>query len=565
MLLSNKKGVQHIVLALAKLGLKEVVICPGSRNAPLAISFNRHPYFHCTSIRDERSAAFFAFGKALELKQPVAIICTSGSASLNFAPAIVEAYYQRIPLIVITADREKEWTDQGDGQTMNQTGVYRNFIRKSYDLKGDAISETEIWYNQRCLSEGFNLATISDKGPVHFNIPMKEPLYGTEEITKISAKVFVEEVLEKQLSESAVAKLSDQFQSCKKVMILVGQQPLGKALQEVLSQVSSFENVIVLTESTSNIHHPNFVENIDRCVTNLNESESNNLMPGLLITVGGAIVSKRIKTLLRNHKPKFHWNIDPFDASMDTYQSLTSAIFMNAADLFRQLKISISNNTSGYRESWLQLKKQKEEAHQDFLKDCSFSDFNAFGKIYKAMADGITVHYSNSSSIRYAQLFDNTKIAETWCNRGTSGIDGCSSTAMGAAAASPEKDFLLITGDVAFHYDLNALWNDEAIQNLKIIILNNSGGGIFRIIEGPNKVEERSRFLETKMQSSALKVAEHFKWNYLSATEVAGLENALDSFFNKGTKRTILEIFTNAEKNPEVLKDYWEFLNDCNE
>mgnify|MGYP000974633318 FL=1 len=175
MILSNKKGVKHIVLALAELGVKEVIICPGSRNAPLVISFNRHPNFNCTSIRDERSAGFFALGKAIESKQPVALVCTSGSAVLNFAPAIVEAFYQRIPLVIITADRPIEWVDQGDGQTIKQHEIYNNYIRKSYTLDGDSADAQKIWHIERSISEGISIATSTNKGPVHFNISLSEP------------------------------------------------------------------------------------------------------------------------------------------------------------------------------------------------------------------------------------------------------------------------------------------------------------------------------------------------------------------------------------------------------
>ena len=196
--LSDKKGVQQIVQSLAALGLKEIVICPGSRNASFVISFNRHPAFNCTSIRDERTAGFYALGKAIELQEPVAILCTSGSAALNFAPAIVEAYYQRIPLIVLTTDRPKEWTNQGDGQTILQTNIYTNYIRKSYEINGDAVQKNDLWYIERCISEGFNIATLIDKGPVHFNIPVSEPLYGTSSIdTNNLPKIFKAIPLEK--------------------------------------------------------------------------------------------------------------------------------------------------------------------------------------------------------------------------------------------------------------------------------------------------------------------------------------------------------------------------------
>lgn len=582
MILSNKKGVQHVVLTLAKLGLKEVVICPGSRNAPLTISFNRHADFHCTSIRDERSAAFFALGKALESKQPVAIVCTSGSAALNFAPAIVEAYYQRTPLIVLTADRSKEWTDQGDGQTINQTNIYRNFIRKSYDLKGDTNAEVDLWYNERCINEGFSVATIMDKGPVHFNIPMNEPLYETEEVKDVLPKIFSTIDVEKQLSKTTLAQLSHQFHSFSKVMILVGQHPQEQTFQDELSKIANYKNVVVSTESTANVHHPLFVENIDRCITGLGSDKAKELMPELLITLGGAIVSKRVKTLLRKYRPNAHWNVHPYDSSMDTYQALTTAIPVSPVPFLRQLLEGIkvigadseklqssdwaadtatfTQEPSDYLSKWQQLKKEKAQMHQHYYEQCDFSDFKAFGKIYEALPEKMQVHFSNSSSIRYAQLFDNSSIAETWCNRGTSGIDGCTSTVMGAAAASPKKDFLLITGDVAFHYDSNALWNEESVWNLKIIVLNNGGGGIFRIIDGPNKVAERSRFLETAMEANVEKMAEQYQWNYLSAKDGVGLEIALKTFFNKENKRMILEIFTDAATNPEVLKKYWEFL-----
>lgn len=560
MLLSDKKGIQQIVFALAALDLKEVVICPGSRSAPLVISFNRHPGFHCTSIRDERSAGFYALGKAMELKQPVALLCTSGSAALNFAPAVSEAYYQRIPLIVLTADRPAAWINQGDGQTIDQTGIYRNYIRADYELNGDASSPADLWHIERCVSEGFNKAVYSDKGPVHFNVPLNEPLYHIEDVKGVAPRIFKQETTDRRLSEQTLLELSSCFSSCKKIMILVGQHPMDKDFQEVIAQMSTFGQLIVLTETTSNIHHPNFIENTDRCITGLDDLTAETLRPELLITVGGAIVSKRVKTFLRNNRPDFHWNVHPFDSTMDTYQSLTSAISMEPVVFFRNLQQAISNVSSGYRETWWQLKEERERLHQDYIAHCGYSDLKVFHEIYQHAPEDICLHIANSSAIRYAQLFNNTAIAETFCNRGTSGIDGCTSTAMGSASASPDKTFLLITGDVAFYYDMNALWNDEAIRNLKIIIINNGGGGIFRIIEGPDKIEERSQFLETAMYTNSEKIAHQFNWDYLSAKDEESLAIGLKQFFDKGSKRIILEIFTEREQNPVVLENYWKYL-----
>lgn len=562
MKLSDKQSIQHIVSTLAALGLREVIICPGSRNAPLVISFSRHPGFHCASVRDERSAGFYALGKALGLGEPVAIVCTSGSAALNFAPAISEAFYQRIPLIVITADRPKEWTNQGDGQTINQTNLYQNFIRKSYDLKGDAQTTSDFWYNERCLSEGYSIATGSDKGPVHFNIPLSEPLYNTGEINIKEPKVFRELTVEKTLPSVGLLKLREEFSATERVMIIAGQHAVDEKFQKGLSEVARFNNVIVLTESTSNVHDRYFIENIDRYISTLDENEARQLAPDLLITVGGAVVSKRIKALLRKHPPRSHWNVDPFDAFMDTYQSLTLAVPLHASQFLDQFNQGLEECASGYREKWIRRKDALEKLHQSFCEACAYSDYSVFRHIYSSMPDHLHVHLANSSPVRYAQLFDNQKLASSWSNRGTSGIDGCTSTAMGSASASPEKDFLLITGDVAFYYDINGLWNDEKINNLKIILINNSGGGIFRIISGPDKVAELEDYFETSMKSDAKNIAVHFQWDYLSAKDESSLESALKIFFQPATKRTILEIFTDAEKNPVVLDEYWKYLKE---
>lgn len=558
--LSDKKGIQQIVLSFAALGLKEIVICPGSRNAPLVTSFNRHPGFHCTSIRDERAAGFFALGKALALKEPVALLCTSGSAPLNFGPSIAEAYYQKIPLIVLTADRPKTWTDQGDGQTINQTHVFRNYTRFGYELNGDAASPADLWFIRRCVSEGFNNTRFLNPGPVHFNVPMSEPLYRTEHIEDVAPRVFTKESVENRLGETTLKKLASVFSSCQKVMILTGQHPTDKGFLNAVIQMSRFDNLIVLTESTSNIHHPEFIEQIDRCITGLDEVSVQELQPDLLITVGGAIVSKRIKSLLRNHHPSFHWHIDPFDSTMDTYQSLTNAISMDPAAFFNQLHPYINIVSSDYKKKWLQLKEKKEIRHDHFIGHSKYSDLKVFHEIYQHLPDTTVLHVANSSPIRYAQLFAQTN--ETYCNRGASGIDGCTATAMGAAAALPHKNHLLITGDVAFHYDVNGLWNDEYIQNLKIIIINNGGGGIFRIIEGPDEAEERALFYVTAMKTNAEKIAAHYNWNYLAVKEEQQLTNRLSEFFHSERKRAILEIFTDADTNPAVLKAYWASLNE---
>lgn len=558
--LSDKRGVNRIVAALATFGVEDVIITPGSRNAPFIISFNRYGGFTCTSIKDERSAGFYALGKSIESQKPVVLCCTSGSAALNFAPAISESYYQRIPLIILTADRPKIWTDQADGQTINQTNVYDNFIRKSFELNGDATADQDLWYIERCVSEGMNTALKTNPGPIHFNVPVNEPLYRTSIEHLVAPKIFYFEEQESRLTENSLKRLSAEFNDSHKVMVLLGQEGGGIPYEQELIRFSQFEKVTVLTESTSNIHHPNFVENIDRCITGLSDSEAEEYMPDLLITLGGAVVSKRIKSLIRKFRPRAHWNVHEFDVYVDTYQSLTSSVSLKAGIFFSQLLEIIKDSSSDYAIKWSKLKQIKEERHDSFISTCPYSDLKVFDHIYKGLPDNFHLHISNSSPIRYAQLFNNKSISYTWCNRGTSGIDGCTSTAMGAASASKNKNFLLITGDVAFNYDINALWNIQEINNLRIIVINNSGGGVFRIIPGPGSIGEMTEFQETSTVSNASEIAKHFKWAYLSSDDLDSLDVAVKEFFERKKGRIILEIFTDADINPVVLENYWKHL-----
>ncbi len=560
--LSNKEGVRLIVNTLAELGLRHVVICPGSRNAPFVISFNRQSGFQCYSIRDERSAGFFALGLAIETQQPVAILCTSGSATVNFAPAITEAYYQRIPLIVLTTDRPEIWVDQGDGQTIRQQGIYNNFIRKSYVLKGDAENDDEFWYNSRCLSEGFAIATLSDPGPVHFNIPLHEPLYNMVEAIDKKIRIFLQKPILSQLPiETEVAMASTLSQS-KKVMILVGQYSDRDGLPELLIGMNAHPQIVVLTETLSNMHHPSFIGAIDRCITGLTDQEIGELMPDILITIGDAIVSKRIKSALRKFKPTEHWNIHPFDSTTDTFQSLTQAVSLSPAVFFQQINHHVASNNSGYQKKWKDLDERRKNRHRWFVNRCEYSDLYVFNRIFSVLNEGSNLHIANSSAVRYAQLFDDSYRVRMHCNRGTSGIEGCTSTAMGAAAAFVDKPHILITGDVAFHYDINGLWNDNFEGKLKIIVINNGGGGIFRIIEGPNKVQERRTFIETAMTTNAEKIAEHFQWKYSRVTDAASLGDALDGFLKEDVQKTILEICTHPDENPLILEQYWKYLNE---
>lgn len=559
--LSNKKGIHALITACKDFGVEDVIICPGSRNAPLTISFNRSEYFKCHSIADERVAGFYALGMSLASGKPTVVVCTSGSAAINLSPAIAEAYYQRSPLIVVTADRPLAWTDQGNGQTIRQEGVFKNFIKSEFSLYSEPASRDEIWMNRRKLSECFNTALVKDKGPVHINVPLSEPLYGTSQYSSFSNPVFYQSqdfhsVPNKEQLEEFIYKINNS----RKVMILVGQLAPDENLSNLLSDLSQKNNITILTETTSNLQVESAIDSIDRVIMSIkSEQFLESLMPDVLISIGGYVVSKKIKGLLREFQPSEHWHIDKYEQSLDTYQSLTKEVMMSPTQFFEGLNAHIEQSTSTYSSVWQKTKTACQGAHRSFVEHIDYSDFYAFREILNQINTDTILHMANSTPVRYVQLFGSENHISYYGNRGTSGIDGCTSTAAGFAKKDYSKNHILITGDTAFIYDSNALWNRDFPSNLKVIIINNSGGGIFRIIEGPNQIPELEDFFETNHPVDLKKLVEAYGLKIYKAENPYELGDRFEDFlFFKGA--AIFEIVTDSEKNPEVLRAYFRHI-----
>lgn len=310
---SNKILAQTLVQLCLDKGIDHIVISPGSRNAPLTIDFGEHPDFKCFSIVDERCAAFFAMGMAQQLKKPVAVVCTSGSALLNYYPAVAEAFYSDIPLVVISADRPLNYIDIGDGQTIRQQNVFENHILYAANcIEGEDFqikNETE-------LNVALNTA-IELNGPVHINIPFSEPLYQTTETQLVWPQNVAPRKADEELVED-LAPFIKLWNSCKRKLVLVGVLAPNSIQQRFIDQLSKDESVLVLTETTSNLHGENFISAIDQLISPLNEEDFKKLQPDILLTLGGMVVSKRIKAFLRNFPPKEHWHVDAKTAN-DTY------------------------------------------------------------------------------------------------------------------------------------------------------------------------------------------------------------------------------------------------------
>ena len=541
----KKELAQTIIAACRQFEIQTVVISPGSRNAPLTIGFSNHEDFETLSIVDERCAAFFALGIAQQKQKPVALVCTSGSALLNYYPAIAEAYYSQIPIVVISADRPSHFIDIGDGQTIRQENVFHNHILFSANLK-----ENDFDKNSEKLSKAFSLLH-KVKGPIHINAPFDEPLYET--VSKMRDFSFK---IEKSDTESNIDynNLAQLWNSASKKMILVGVHYPNKKLELLLDKVADDPSVLVLTETTSNLNNKRFINSIDNLIFNLTQEEFASLQPDILLTFGGLIVSKKIKKFLREYSPSEHWHVNELRA-FDTYHVLSKHIKIDSYSFFENFhKLVIHNTKSNYESDWTHHKKLIREKHNNYIKKAPYSDLKVFDLILKVIPDFSEVQFSNSAIIRYSQLFEMNSTITVFCNRGTSGIDGSTSTALGAAYAT-QKSTTLVTGDLSFFYDSNALWNNYIPKDVRIIIINNSGGGIFKIIPGPKK-SSALEYFETPHCLTAEHLSLMFGLEYSAAHNLKTLQQKMVNFYDTSDKPKILEIFTPSDQNDLVLKAY---------
>ncbi len=542
---------QSIIEIFCAKGIQHIVISPGSRNAPLTIGFTSNPNFTCYSIADERCAAFFALGIAQQIQKPVAVLCTSGSALLNYYPAFAEAFYSQIPLIVVAADRPKNKIDIGDGQTIRQANVYENHSVFNANLDENASEENDFLINT-AINEA-----IAKKGPVHINVPFEEPLYETVEELLVESKITSSTAKEIILDEPLSRYASDWNQS-KKKLILVGTNYPNAIDQAIVDRLTNDPSVVVMTETTSNLHHENFITNIDTIITPFTEADFFDFQPEILITFGGMIVSKRIKSFLRKYQPKQHWHIDELRA-YDTFGCLTKHFKVSPNVFFNSFFILTTAVESNYNQKMREIQLHRAKKHQEYLSKIPFSDLKGFEKVLQQLPENCLLQISNSSAIRYAQLFPMATSVSVFCNRGTSGIDGSTSTAIGAAVGS-KKPTVLITGDIGFLYDSNALWNNYIPKNFKIILINNGGGGIFRILPGHSETPVFNTFFETSHCLTAEHLAKMYQMNYYTASDEKTVEEGLKKLYNQNERPTILEVFTPTRENDAIVLQYFKEL-----
>ena len=540
---------QSLISICKSKNLTNIVISPGSRNAPLTIGFANDPFFKCYSIADERCAAFFGMGISQQVGTPTVLVCTSGSALLNYYPAVAEAFYSRIPLIILSADRPQSKIDIGDGQTIRQQNVFNNHILFSANLSENASEE-----NDQLINKAVNIA-ITKSGPVHINAPFEEPLYNTINELEVNPVIIpIAKEIKKTINYNHYSSI---WNKVSKKLILVGECKPNILDTEIIDFLAKDESVLFLAESISNICHLGIINAIDRLIIPFNEEELQQFQPEILITFGGMVVSKRIKQILRQYKPIHHWHIDP-SRHYNTFSALTDAIEDEPNQFFHKLKKMHQPISSNYKKWATDLMMDRDNLHKNYLNTIAFCDFKAINVVLQQIPTNTLLQVSNSAVIRYVQLIRTEASINIFCNRGTSGIDGSTSTAIGAAVGS-NLPTLLLTGDISFLYDSNGLWNSYIPPSFKIVIINNNGGGIFRTLPGHQDNDVFNTYFETSHHLTAKHLADMFNFKYFEANTEIELNTNLKAFYTSKMP-SILEIFTPTKLSSDIFKTYFSIF-----
>jgi 2-succinyl-5-enolpyruvyl-6-hydroxy-3-cyclohexene-1-carboxylate synthase len=537
---------QHIAeLAsiLRGIGARQVVLAPGSRNAPLTQLFTSLDHFSCHSIVDERSAGYVALGMARQSGEPVVVVTTSGTAVLNLSPAVAEAYHQQLPLVVLTADRPREKVPQFNNQVCDQQAPYFNYSKGFFEFPAQVRTKEDLQRDLHAVEDLLKVSMQGPKGPVHVNLPLCEPLYVPlpgpllPPVRDVDA---TRENLITGLSSFAGSPLAHKDLSSLKILILAGMGKGSDELRLAIEQLVDRGQVLVVAENISNLLSPAFISVPELVLSGATPEEELELVPDVVIAFGLQMVSKRMKLFVNSLK-KSEILLIPEGASVTEW--------MNS--LAGNLETEVENL---YQKHWHSLEEREILRAANYLEEAPYCNLVAVHRILEKVREGTAVHLGNSATIRNAQVLRARSGLTYYSNRGTSGIDGCVSAAVGAAMVS-DSPHLLLVGDLSFVYDSNALWNKNYPENLKIVVMNDGGGGIFRLLDGPDAMEFFEEFSVTHHPVSLEMLSQSYGRTYMRVKDLEGLDEQLKIFFSEGMPLSVLEVDTTSGENSRIFKD----------
>lgn len=593
---SNKENINILTSLLLEYGVSDAVVCPGSRNAPIVHNLSQCQSIRCHPVTDERSAGFYALGIAQATQRPTVVCVTSGTALLNLAPAVAEAYYQHVPLVVVSADRPVQWIDQLDGQTLPQPDALGRFVRKAVSLPephvasvgsgdgleaadkgalsdGDKRLDEERWMCRRLVNEALHAATCRQSAPVHINVPITEPLFAFDVAELPVAKRFRQ--MEKVSILNQQRQLFERFFSADRPMIVIGRMAYGIISPETIRSLS--QHYVVMAEPLSNLHYQtiHFDEAV-RVVESLDQNESLQYVPDYIIYIGDTLVSKPTRRWLRSTKATscvitpdaldIHDPIttleDIVECPLEDVDLLLSSfcdIYDNPEDFEDDEDVMAHEDSRhGFHACWQQLLDRCAERAEAY--EPGFSQMATVKYFEEQLADldtDICVHYANSSAVRLACIYAQHYV---WCNRGVNGIEGSLSTAAGFSLATDALTVCVI-GDLSFFYDQNALWNSNIGGNLRIVLLNNSGGGIFRQLKGLDKSPVATSFVAAQHETTAQGICTQNDIGYISAKDMGEMQIGIVTLLTRETNRPmLLEVFTDVDEDMKAMADYFALL-----
>lgn len=557
MITTEKYGCWAVAGILRGHGVRRAVLCPGSRDLPLVMAFAREEGMRCCTAADERSAAFVALGQSIASGEAVAVVCTSGTALLNMAPAVAEAYYRNVPLIVVSADRPGRWIDQADSQTIRQPGALCNIVKRSYNIIAEGDKDDERWYVDRTVNDAALTALTGRRGPVHINVEIDEPLNGETEVTG-EYRIIRRASARMSLSDDERKRLAGEMLGCMKVLVLAGNMTPNDALNRALMRLGENRNVAVLAEPLANVSTG--IRNIEATLSLLGSDGRERMRPDLLITTGGAIVSGLTKKWLRKGV-KAHWHVGEGDETTDTFKCLTERIDMNPADFFRETASAMrrgeiyGGENSDYGDKWREASQRAYDAVKRGLEGAEWSDVKALNEIVGMLPVDANVQLSNGMTVRYYEWVSERKAHRTDCNRGVSGIDGSTSTAIGAASVGKGLTVLL-TGDMSAQYDIGALALLRLVKPMgrfKMAVFANGGGNIFKYIKNTRDTAETAEFLYNRVDTDWKGVGEAYGMAVYEATDMDSLNVQGAEWMRESERSALLIVRSDAEVNARVM------------
>ena len=538
--MSPNQHIAELGPLLEQLGIHHVIIAPGSRNAPMIQLFTYNQPFHCYSIVDERSAGYVALGMAVQLGQPVAVVTTSGTAVLNLAPAVAEAFYRRVPLVILTADRPVEPIPQFNNQVIDQVAPYYNFTKGFYEMPMDPGEEEVLrqvmLHVESLVKEGLEYPA----GPVHINVPLQEPLYDPLPRPVLDLKVETEKIPWTGTGPDPIpVKVAG-----KKILVLAGSGRYSQPVRKQLQQLAMHPSVVVVAENITNLHSERFITRPEVLLGGAGENEQKELMPDLVIGLGGQVVSKRLKNLIQSD------------------QSIRSLVPEGELSLFiqgllDQLDSQDNETGSDYYHAWESVRERVSVKADRLIESLPFGNLAGIREVIRQAPPGAVLHLGNSTTIRYSQLIPVRDDLSYEANRGTSGIDGSVSTAVGAALVSDQLH-LLVVGDLSFVYDSNSLWNKNFPGNLRIIVLNDGGGSIFRLLEGPGRMDFFEEFSVTHHPVSIELLAQAFGRRFARVSGTDELREHLEALMKPESALSVLEVDTTASENSHIFTSFFQ-------